>query len=432
MSKIQVKKHNYLIPLEERLSKSAQLWASYLVACLPQYSEDYNDFPELKFSFGDIKRAINSDGKMRVSTVDEVFAIGVELQQTVLFQEHDYGKRTVSWIIGQDYDERQHMFTYSLHPGLKKYLLNVKKQFTLYNYYYRICLQPHAMKLYEILKMYEWRTEVVMNIETDLKPSLGINNKYKKYYEFRRRVLDPAEEQLRQFTDIRFTYRPEEKKGKRVLSLCFKIERNNPTNLPKPLLEILKNQNEQAVLPFPDAEIVIEGQYSDIFDQMRKWGIKDEDSQKFITDKGPEVIRYQINHAKRRIRKKNDIKDIGAWIRRAIEKDFKDMVQEKKAAVQKQRNRVGDSNDLKKRKEKEQQQLARKESKRKKEIANLIITEQPNILKEVIDTIHARNPITLRLPMQRKDSPEKIYESAMFRSIIIAALEQKFPDRFRE
>jgi len=194
MAKYSVRKANYLINLEEKMSKAAQLWVSYLIACLPRAVGEVDEFPSLTFTFREVKRAINADGKRRVTDSRELKGIHKELVRTPLWYEDEKKGRWGAWLTEVEWEKEVDNFTYYFHPKLKPYLLNVKDHFTIYNYYYRVCLSPHGMKLYEILKSYQYQGAIVLDIEEDIKPSLGLANKYRKYYDFRRRVLDPVQE----------------------------------------------------------------------------------------------------------------------------------------------------------------------------------------------------------------------------------------------
>ena len=87
MSKLQVKKANFLVPLEESVSKPAQLLASYLVASLPNTVVESETLPKLRFSYTELRNAINADGRQRVNKVKDIMELGVELQRCVLFYE---------------------------------------------------------------------------------------------------------------------------------------------------------------------------------------------------------------------------------------------------------------------------------------------------------------------------------------------------------
>ncbi|MGB1216547.1 MAG: replication initiation protein, partial [Saprospiraceae bacterium] len=246
MAKYNVRKANHLIEIEERMSKSAQLWVSYLVACLPKAQEGIDDFPTLEFSFKEIKNMINADGKKRVGKVMDVHKLNKELMSIPLWYESEERAGYVSWLTDAFLDKKskEKRFIFRFHPGLKPYLLNLKQHYTYYNFFYRVCLSKNSMKFYEILKSKQYLKEkykrsIELNIEDDIKYPLGLIGKYDKYYDFRRKVLDVCQKELEKFTDIRFTYEPCKKEWNRVVSILINIERNVPKSLPEPIMKYM-------------------------------------------------------------------------------------------------------------------------------------------------------------------------------------------------
>ena len=85
----------------------------------------------------------------------------------------------------------------------------------------------NQMRMYEILKQYEFRREKTLSL-VELKFLLGIpDNAYPKFSDFRRDVLDTAKRALMEETDIIFMYDLIKKgRGDKVISVHFKIEKN--------------------------------------------------------------------------------------------------------------------------------------------------------------------------------------------------------------
>jgi hypothetical protein len=85
----------------------------------------------------------------------------------------------------------------------------------------------NQIRMYEILKEYEYRGERTVNLD-ELKGLLGIEkNSYPYFADFRKQVLDKAQTALLETTDICFTYEPI-KKGQagKVVSIRFTIKKN--------------------------------------------------------------------------------------------------------------------------------------------------------------------------------------------------------------
>lgn len=430
MSKLQVKKSNFLVPLEESVSKPAQLLASYIVASLPKSKIESDDLPQLSFPYVELRRAINADGKERVNKVQDVMDLGIELQKCVLFYEDNESERTVSWLIDQERSKRDNVFTYSLHPSLKKYLINIENHFTRYNYLFRVCLNAHAMKLYEILKMYQFRGEVTMNINEDIKPSLGLIDKYPKVYDFKRRVLNVAQKEIRKYTDIRFEYEVEEKKGKTPISFRFIIYSNQPTDLPPKLLDkfkaegrdispILKVQANTSTKLFPE-----------LHEELKGWGGKEKNINLLLEQYGVDAIKYQIAHLKRNLRSGKKIDLPFAWFTKALKEDYKDTVQERKQQKDIKKNKIKQKVIQKQQLEENLKVLEQTYYKRLREQSDFLLKKQPFILKETIERL--KDTSIIRRALQKGRTNEEIYTDVWTTWTIQKHIQEMYPDVFKE
>ncbi len=433
MSKLQVKKSNFLVPLEESVSKSAQLLASYLVASLPKSKITDNHLPHLQFSYVELRKAINADGKERVNKVQDMIDLGVELQKCILFYEDNVSERTVSWLIGQERNKQTNIFTYTLHPGLRKYLLNLEKHFTRYNYLFRVCLNAHAMKLYEILKMYQYRGEVEMSIEEDLKPSLGLSGKYPKVYDFKRRVLNIAQQEIEKYTDIRFDYEVATKRGKTPLSFKFMISGNKPTDLPPTLLDKFKAEGGT----IPEAPLSVSAgsqetdqeEYTLIYAVLEEWGGQKSKIATLIATYGKATMRYQINHLQRILKSGKKIENPFAWFAKALKEDYKDAAQDQ----QKQRRVVGEA---KKKAVREQQNTKKELDTLEKEYhhkmkaqCDVLIKKHPELLGDTIALL--KDVFMIRRAMQSGKTNTEIYNNVMTTWAVQAKIHETHPDHFK-
>jgi len=434
MSKLQVKKANFLVPLEESVSKPAQLLASYLVASLPNTVIESETLPKLQFSYTELRNAINADGRQRVNKVKDIMELGVELQRCVLFYEDNVSERTVTWLIEQERTKKDNIFTYSLHPGLRKYLINLEKHFTRYNYLFRVCLNAHAMKMYEILKMYQYLGQVTLHIEDDLKPSLGLSGKYNKIYEFKRRVLLVAQKEIEKYTDIRFEYEESEKIGKTPIALTFFIYPNQPTDLPPKLLNKLRKEggisNQSFELPL-GKETLIRPEELDIYKVLRKYGGKDGAIAGIIEVYGTEKVRYQIKHLERVSSSgKQKVLAPFAWLCKALKEDYKDMVQDMKVQRKAKSAKV---------EAKENQAAAARASLKKAEgdffrkrarLCDSLISKKPETLDEVVESM--RGALVLRTAFQAGKTPKEMYDDKWMKGAIQAKIQEKHPDIFKK
>ena len=109
--------------------------------------------------------------------------------------------------------------------NMKPYLLQLKERFTRYELIYTLAFKSQfSIRLYEILKSYQWRHEVTLVLD-ELKVSMFAEN-YKNFKDFRNRVLDVAVREINQYSDITVNYTPITK-GRKTVALRFEIIDND-------------------------------------------------------------------------------------------------------------------------------------------------------------------------------------------------------------
>ena len=105
---------------------------------------------------------------------------------------------------------------------------------------------PNQVRMYEILKQYEWLGKREMTV-TELRELLGIgNNEYSGrtgWSDFRKKVLDSCQQALNESTDICYTYeRGKTGKGGKWLTVIFHIAKNKDYVDPLSLKEFIAQQ----------------------------------------------------------------------------------------------------------------------------------------------------------------------------------------------
>lgn len=114
----------------------------------------------------------------------------------------------------------------SFHPKMKPFLLQLQNQYLMYDIRNVLNIQSSfSVRIYELLKQYERIGKRRFSIN-ELKEMLDITDKYPLYANFKQRVIQKAQQDLQESTDIRFTFE-EIKIGKQVAELIFFIFKNN-------------------------------------------------------------------------------------------------------------------------------------------------------------------------------------------------------------
>jgi len=435
MAKYNVKKANHLVELEEKMSKSAQLWVSYLVASLPKAQSDMDDFPTLVFTFKEMKAMINADGRKRVGKIDDVHKMNRELVATPLWYESEERAGYVAWLTDAYLDKKSsdNQFVFRFHPGLKPYLLNLKEHYTRYNYFYRICLTKNSMKIYEILKRHQYKkTAIILKINEDIKYPLGLLEKYEKYYDFRRKVLDVCQTELEKFTDIRFTYTVHKKEWNKVISLSILIEDNVPTHLPEPLLEMVTRDRRlnQALPTVNNSENAnLFEQYPEVFKQLMKWGGGKKVISGMIVKHGIDKIKYQLIHTSRKEKEGSNINDYFGWFRKAVDNEYKDAKQETKKVKAQKAKVIREVKQKKESWEKIHNELKAKKFQIEKEHADSLIDSNTELLNKVVEDLKISS-IVIRKKNHEGKTIEEMYAMPSTKGIIINKIKEYYPEGF--
>lgn len=217
-------KANKLIETSYKLGSREQFFILYLIA---QISQEDKNFQRYQMHYSDIAKILNFDGRRRIANKSDVFKLVRNLNNNpIQFADGDEDVESV-WITELRSNRKTGVLTFTFPESLKDYLLQLRQHFTQYNIHNILYLNGHSTRMYEILKRYEFKKQVTLSIER-LKFFLGIPDKYPEFYEFKRRILKPAQEELLKYTDLSFTYKPMVKEGKKVISLCFIIHQNVP------------------------------------------------------------------------------------------------------------------------------------------------------------------------------------------------------------
>jgi plasmid replication initiation protein len=137
----------------------------------------------------------------------------------------------------------------SFDKKLKPYLLQLKNNFTMYQFENVVALSSfYAIRIYELCKQYETIKERTIEIK-ELKEILDIKVKsYNIYNNFKQKVLEIAEREINEKTDIHISFE-EIKTSRKVTSIKFiiksKIKEVNKKNIEKEILKKIEEQKKK-------------------------------------------------------------------------------------------------------------------------------------------------------------------------------------------
>ena len=230
MSKSVVVKSNSFIETRGHLDIKESRIMSWAIAQIEKDDEDFKMYQinrqtmlsllgfESGTTLGSIERLFE---KMRVHSVE------------LVDPARDLGKDgwcRVGLISAHQYNSKTEIFSFSLAPELKPYLLGLKKHFTKLDFPVLIGFKlSHTFRLYEICKK-ELMGESAVSFSRDLeefKRTLGVVGKYERYLNLKKRVLEPAIKELKEIAEIELAIHPSRMGGRKYKSLDFNVQVKN-------------------------------------------------------------------------------------------------------------------------------------------------------------------------------------------------------------
>ncbi|MES9885518.1 MAG: replication initiation protein, partial [Candidatus Sedimenticola sp. 6PFRAG1] len=115
--------------------------------------------------------------------------------------------------------------TFYFNDHLATYIIDLAGRFTQYELAQVGNLSSaHSIRIYELLIQYKnSRHGVPPILLDDFKARLGIEGKYSKWGDLKKRVIDPAKKELEQYSDIEFTYSAQRGRANKVLGIQFDV-----------------------------------------------------------------------------------------------------------------------------------------------------------------------------------------------------------------
>ncbi|MFZ3577453.1 replication initiation protein [Virgibacillus sp. DJP39] len=211
-----VTKSNILIEANYKLTIIEQKIILFIVS---KIRKDDEDFARYKLSVKDFYELLGYKGTPKYSEMREITK---KLMGKIL-EIKEGGKLTqVSWLSFVEYNKTSGSVSLSFDPNLKPYLLQLKREFTSYKLKNIMELKnSYSIRIYEILKKWQTVKQVEIPLEK-LRKMVGVNDKYREYHNFKKRVLIPSQKEVKNKTDISFEYE-EIKHGRKVIAILFLI-----------------------------------------------------------------------------------------------------------------------------------------------------------------------------------------------------------------
>lgn len=241
-----VVQHNNLIQARYRLTLQEKRLVLWLAS---QVNHTDKDFKEHILSVRDFAKIadISEDG-----LYSDLQALTRRLMQRIITIRHIDENRLiqVAWLGAADYKLDKGTVALSFHPHLKPFMLELKKNFTVLNLSDVLSLKSvYAIRIFELLKQYETVGQRTIQLQ-ELREFCGVKaDQYKKYNDFRRKILDIATREINEKTPISIEYQ-EIKTSRKITEIYFSISTNrnylNRQQEPKTFERIEKLEREIA------------------------------------------------------------------------------------------------------------------------------------------------------------------------------------------
>jgi len=149
-------------------------------------------------------------------------AKGITLRFLKKVLELDNGNLQTHFMSSVRYFPGEAFVEYCFDKDLKPYLIQLKRQFTSYDirnvldFKYSV-----SIRIYQLLKSFEGLKERTITIK-DLRYMLMVESEYKRFYDFKRFILERSRKELKKYSDLYFEYSLN-KRGRNVHSITFTI-----------------------------------------------------------------------------------------------------------------------------------------------------------------------------------------------------------------
>lgn len=213
-----VVKANDLIRARYNLTLNEQRIILYSVSLLDR---DVEDFDVVRFQVSDLTKLLDTT-KKRYTEFREIIR---DLRRKEVIINTEESELVTSWLSSMEYIKDEGIVELEFSKKLIPYLLQLKEKFTRYELKNILNLQnKHSIRVYELLKSWEYRKEPREIPLEDLRNYLGIGeDEYLRFSNFESRVLKITKDEINQYTDLNINYE-KIKTGRRITSIKYFIE----------------------------------------------------------------------------------------------------------------------------------------------------------------------------------------------------------------
>ncbi|KAA3606619.1 MAG: replication initiation protein [Calditrichaeota bacterium] len=415
-----ITKSNSFIEARYKLSLAEQRLVLSVISQIEPDDEDFNTYSINVSDFVELAGVRNKNAYSQMKKITD------SLQTKLIIINKGDSELRATWFSTAEYFKGKGYVEVEISPKLKPYLLKLKERFTTYKLRTVMQLKSiYSIRIYELLKQYEKIGKRVFVVE-ELKEKLGVEKKYSLYGDFKKKILQVAEKELAEKTDIYFTFK-EVKEGRKVTFIDFTIL---PTKLGESVSEgKISEMDSEVVL-----DLISFGMNKEISLEIlhKKWtflqnrSVKDSyNSELQFAD----YIRAQISYVNEKM-KKGTAKDPVPYLLKAIKEGYANV-----------------DEFLKTKRERELKRLNFEIEKLKEELINFknrltleielaieeMVTENPELVDEAVIHLRKIDNSSVKLRYNNSFSALENYKKKTpIRLAVNEFLENRFPESFHK
>lgn len=214
----------------------------------------------------------------------------------------------VYWVSSIEYFQKKGEIEFEISDKLKPYIIGLNEKYTIFQIETIMKFKSkYSIRLYELLLQYKKIATRFFTIKR-LKEILELTGIYKRYHDFKKRVILPTQREMEEYADIKFEFE-EVKKNKKVHAIKFYISDNKGVKS----------------IPFDKTEEFDENE-TDLYKKLtRFFCLSKKQSIATIKRYKKKYIRNVLNYVEDRV-KKGDVKNIGAYTNRALQEGWEEQV----------------------------------------------------------------------------------------------------------
>lgn len=159
-----------------------------------------------------------------------VFKEAAQLRERTIYINREKEEVAVGWVNYVKRDKKTGMYEVEVSKEIMPELVDLAERYTTYSLTVALCLKSvYSQRLYEMCSQFKDYQDGYFFREIDTLHSLfDLPESYQNYWVLKARVLEPAQKEIKELydtgeCDLYFDFKEKDKKGKKVLSVAFRI-----------------------------------------------------------------------------------------------------------------------------------------------------------------------------------------------------------------